>query len=740
MNNSKKFIAGMSALAIAVCSVPACIFAEETAPSTSVVVQEGFESENHGFTARENQSTVKIVNDGTAHGGDGYLLCTDRKKSWHGPQFLLDETFIAGKEYIASAWVKTPWYGTVTMSMQYTDSSGTAHYTNLKSAISQGDWAEIADVKFSVPKNATGIYIYFECSDANVDIAVDDFTITTAPVYQIQEDIPSLKNVYSPYFKFGGAVMASELANESTVNLIKKHYGSITFGNELKPENVLDKAACLEMAANGDDTNPQVTIDSARELLDFCRDNNIPVRGHVLVWHSQTPDWFFKENYADDGEFVSKEVMLKRMENYIKNLMELLEKDYSDVDFYAWDVVNEIWLDDGKPRQPGEQGSSGSNNSAWVKVFGDNSFVDYAFEYARKYAPEGCKLYYNDFNEYMPSKTAAIVDMATRLKEKGLIDGIGMQSHLDVSFPSVSAYEKALKAFSETGLDIQITELDATTSDVSEAGFEKQAQYYSDIMDLAVKYSDSISAVIIWGTTDDKSWRAAKCPVLFNEDFTAKPCFYSIVDGLEENPEVTTTEPVVTEAPEVTTASDTEITSVSESIDDTRTSQLVVVKMSDDTISCRDMNGKDVTITIPDDQKGTLENIEAGDTIIIGYDDDLTKPLWIDLLKKAETTIETETTEVLTTENPDATESTTSVSGGNSELPEPTLLGDVNADGSVDIVDVTALKQSILKLTELTPEQSANANVIKDDEPAGTIDVKDLGQLIKYIIKVIDKF
>lgn len=63
-----------------------------------------------------------------------------------------------------------------------------------------------------------------------------------------------------------------------------------------------------------------MNIDAARKQLDFVKENNIKVRGHVLVWHSQTPDWFFKENFNDDGAWVSKEVMIKRLENYIKIL------------------------------------------------------------------------------------------------------------------------------------------------------------------------------------------------------------------------------------------------------------------------------------------------------------------------------------------------------------------------------------------------------------------------------------
>ena len=47
------------------------------------------------------------------------------------------------------------------------------------------------------------------------------------------------------------------------------------------------------------------------------------------------------------AHWVDKDTMLKRMENYIKNVMEGLATQYPDVEFYAWDVVNEAWLDDG---------------------------------------------------------------------------------------------------------------------------------------------------------------------------------------------------------------------------------------------------------------------------------------------------------------------------------------------------------------------------------------------------------
>lgn len=551
MNSKRKKIAAGILSAVMLCSVvPVANVLTSTdnlsyysvsAEENDVIYSTGFEDGTVGnFVPRMNPGDSVVLSAETgadAKSGNGYLKCTGRQKAWQGIKYPGDD-LQPGKEYVVNASVKAEWYSEISLSLEYNDASGTTHWENIKKVVSQGEWQDFSDVKFMFPINSTNRSFYFECtSEAKANLFLDDFELKNAPVYEIEKNIPSLKDVYSNYFKFGTAATASEIASESAQALVKKHFNSLTPGNELKPESLLDQKACQE---KGNNVNPIINIAPARSILDFCRDNDIPVRGHVLVWHSQTPGWFFKENFDSNGEFVSKEVMLQRMENYIKNVMEALAEEYPTVNFYAWDVVNEAWLDDGSYRKPGTYDED-TNKSGWVQVFGDNSFIPYAFEYARKYAPEGCKLYYNDFNEYMPQKTAAIVQMANELKEKGLIDGIGMQSHLDVrsgsdAFPGISAYEKAMKAFVETGLDVQVTELDATVNGSTDELFEAQAQYYSDILDVCMKYADNISAVVLWGTTDDKSWRASKYPLIFNEDFTAKPAYYSIIDGLDIPP------------------------------------------------------------------------------------------------------------------------------------------------------------------------------------------------------------
>ena len=557
-HTAKKVLAGLLGAVLLSTSIPFATVTAADAETGAIIYSSDFEDSSASlpFTGRGGVESISITSS-QAHSGSSSMMVSDRTKGWHGPQLLLDDICEPNKEYTVSAFAKPEWYNSIKLSLEYTDAAGERHYSNLATQTSNGDWVEFSNIKFSFTSEVSKVYVYFECNDIS-KLYIDDFTLAEAPIIPIQDDIASIKDVYNGYFKIGTAIMASNLASPSFMDLVEKHFNeSITFGNELKPDYVLDQAASQ---ASGDNTNPQVNFSQADALLKYCGKNKIPVRGHTLVWHSQTPDWFFKENFSDNGDWVDKDTMLKRMENYIKNVMEGLATQYPDVEFYAWDVVNEAWLDDGNPRKAGSSKSEDSNSSAWVRIFGDNSFIEYAFQYARKYAPKNCKLYYNDFNEYMPGKTTAIYNMAMELKEKGLIDGIGMQSHLDVGFPTASTYRKAIDKFASTGLDIQVTELDITTSDTSEAGLEKQAQLYSDIFDIYTDYADSISAVVVWGVTDDQSWRATRVPLLFDENFQAKPAYYSIVDNVEPKVTTTTTTEITTGTTPAETTTTTEPT------------------------------------------------------------------------------------------------------------------------------------------------------------------------------------
>ncbi len=346
-----------------------------------------------------------------------------------------------------------------------------------------------------------------------------------------------------------------ELGPAPAKELILKHYNCLTFGNELKPDAVLDYDATIAyMEANdGDQVNPQVNLRAARALFEFAQKYNIPVRGHTLVWHNQTPDWFFRENYSQDSSapWASKEVMLQRLENYIKNVMNLIEETYPDVEIYAWDVVNEA-VDPNTStgmRNPGSNNVT-SGNSLWMQTVGKD-FIEKAFEYARKYAPAGCKLFYNDYNEYEDRKSDLIYDILANLKSKNLIDGMGMQSHWTMEYPSINMFETAVRKYNKLGLEIHLTEIDMRQPNNDSYSLNAQAARYKTFINKAVelkKEGMNITAIIFWGVTDKTSWLGGY-PLLFDGDYKAKPAFYSIIEDYKDGTPTITPTPLVTPTP-----------------------------------------------------------------------------------------------------------------------------------------------------------------------------------------------
>ena len=517
---------------------------------TEIKLDDKFESDFEDGTQRWNGRGSATAERSTtyAHSGNASLYVSGRTQLWNGSTRSVSDIMEAGGYYKVGTYVlyDGDQYSDTqkfSINLQYDYNGKENYYTIATETAKKGEWQYVGS-EFTAPEGATNFYIYVQTGYTSapkeqdlMNFYMDDAVGERLPDPTIQDDIASLKDAYSDYFKIGCACTGSEFAQGATKDLIKKHYNSLTLGNELKPDSVLDQALSQKyVAETGDDTMPQISLNEADEMLKFAGENKIPVRGHVLVWHSQTPDWFFKENFDPNGAWVSKDKMTKRLENYIKTVMETLKKDYPDVEFYAWDVVNEAASDAGTIRD------AGSNNevdgqSAWVKVYGDQSYIPLAFEFAKKYAPAGCKLFYNDYNEYSPNKQAYIIsDILKPLVEKNLIDGVGMQSHISMSYPTIDLYKSAMQQYADLGLEIQVTELDVSEKSNEYANQLALAQRYQDVFKMYKEMKDSgvnLSAVVLWGITDSTSWIGGY-PLLFDKDYQAKPSYYAVIDTNSE--------------------------------------------------------------------------------------------------------------------------------------------------------------------------------------------------------------
>ena len=363
-------------------------------------------------------------------------------------------------------------------------------------------------------------------------------SFASSPVTASAATVPSnanLLNTYKNVFgKVGTTSSASAFFDGNTRQLITKEYNSYTAENEMKPDAILGSYAQTISVSQAksmgyyipygysESTVPKLNFSTVDNLLKTCYENGLSMRGHTLVWHSQTPDWFFRYGYNANNAYVDQNTMNKRMEFFIKSYMgHVCSSQYSSV-VYAWDVVNEFLH---------------ASNSGWQKIYGNPSpyadFIKQAFRYAYDTLSyfkqtDKVKLFYNDYNTYM--EVDDVIKLINNINSSGKIcAGVGMQSHLTTSFPSVAYYKNALSKFRQAGFEIQVTELDVgCTSEYT------QAQYYYDLMTAILeekKAGANITALVFWGLCDNTSWRKNEKPLLYSNYNVKKPAYDKVLQA-----------------------------------------------------------------------------------------------------------------------------------------------------------------------------------------------------------------
>ena len=427
----------------------------------------------------------------------------------------------------------------------------------------------------------------------------------------LADSVPSIKQTYSDTFDYIGLAVEygnfglkytgnnkytgtythdktwgtpSELYYSEVQQGISKHANTITLGNELKPQFLLQwwdgndssQSKKTFTASNGktidvpDKLNGEALIYAT---LNAAKNAGVKMRGHVLTWHSQTPEGFFREKYSKDGALVSKEVMTARHEWYIKTVLECVAqweinngyagKETGNHLIWAWDVVNEAMADDAGTTYTGTnqnwlRGSTAgtkdkdpaNGGSRWYEIYKNEEFIINAFRFANAYAPADVKLCYNDYNEYMANKTSAIEHIA-RLIKKGAeqsiagksvsprLDAIAMQSHVGTSWPSLSEYESALKKFLAIA-DVHVSELDFN-AETQQAAEKAYADYFKMLKNYGKNYSNpyKITCVTIWGINNESSWinpsnGKTTYPLLFNkvgDTYDTNNSFWAVINS-----------------------------------------------------------------------------------------------------------------------------------------------------------------------------------------------------------------
>ena len=355
---------------------------------------------------------------------------------------------------------------------------------------------------------------------------------------------PALKDVFAGKFILGAAINDAQITGEDILgdSVLIRHFGAI------EPENCLKSGEVMPVFG-------QYDWILADKYVEFGEKYGLEVYGHCLIWHSQcTPDFCFDEK----GALISPELLKERMKQHISTMVGRYKGHIK-----GWDVVNEAIMEDGSYRE-----------SPFYRILGEE-FIPWAFQCAYEADPD-CELYYNDYSMHEPAKLEAVINMAKKLKERGIrIDAIGFQGHLGMDYPDLALYERHIRRVKEeTGLDVCITELDMSilptltrSADLGEMSFSEAMQNpeiharmaekfnpyangipediykqwndrMADFLNMFVRNSDVIRRVNVWGICDSDSWKNGwpiperqDSPLWFDRNYKLKPFLHDYLYG-----------------------------------------------------------------------------------------------------------------------------------------------------------------------------------------------------------------
>lgn len=469
-----------------------------------------FDSSFDGWYPRSNGGAALSIVQGS-------IRITGRSQDWHSPGRDFD--LVPGKAYELQVLVYQDEADSASFILSAAHKKGGREtYTNIvRQEVPRAVWTALSGDFIAGEYDSFVLYVE-TLGSPGLSFQMKSFSALSKKTV-LDAELPSLKALYAPYFDFGNAVMRVEAINSQLMDFYASQFSIMTHGNELKPENVLDIPASARLARE-DQSAVAVKLDAARPLLVYAREHGIKIHGHVLVWHNQTPDAFFRENYSRTGPYLSREVLLARLDNYIRQVFEALEAEFPGL-VVSFDVVNEA-IDDA---------SGKLRDSNWTRIVGQD-FVNQAFALARKHAPEGMALYYNDYSTPYQPKLEGILALLQSLKAEGTIDGHGFQCHYHLHTPSIAQLKTAMDKVIALGLRLRMSEMDILVDAASDDNFARQARRYGEILALFRDYAAHIDAVHTWGVTDNYSWKASQFPLLFDGKGQPKPAFFAVVDPL----------------------------------------------------------------------------------------------------------------------------------------------------------------------------------------------------------------
>jgi endo-1,4-beta-xylanase len=343
-------------------------------------------------------------------------------------------------------------------------------------------------------------------------------------------DVLPLKDAFKDQLLIGAALDSRRSPLE--IDLATAHFSAITPENSMKPMAVQPTEGRFDFA-------------DADRIVELAVKSGATPIGHCLVWHSQTPRWFFQR---PDGQTAGRELALPRLRKHIATVVGHYKGRVKQ-----WDVVNEAISD--TPDQLLRQ-------SSWLKAVGED-YIGEAFRTAHEADPHAI-LIYNDYNiERRDKRRKALQLLRSLIEKKVPMHAVGIQGHWLLNSPDFAEVEESIKQYADLGLKVMITELDISvlprrsqgadiskterpsaeqrakldpyTQGLPDTVAQQQAERYRQAFAMFLRHKKVIGRVTLWGTHDGHSWLnnfpvrgRTDYPLLFNRQGRPKAAFFAV--------------------------------------------------------------------------------------------------------------------------------------------------------------------------------------------------------------------
>lgn len=263
----------------------------------------------------------------------------------------------------------------------------------------------------------------------------------------------------------------------------------------------------------------EYTWESGDKAVSEAQKNSMFIRGDHLVYGMSN----FKWTYLKDIKGTSRDELIDVLKTHVREVV----VHYKDkINLYT--VVNEYL--DNNPNDP------------FAMIIGSD-YVDIAFQTARETDPKAILLYNDTRIETRNGKNySEALRIVKRLNQKGLIDGVGFQMHVDGSVPINK--EELIATMQSFGVPVYITEFDVAMGKIKGKSDDEVKEIQAEQFKIGIEAcleSGVCKSVDFWDIGDSNSWlvrnggNPAEMPTLLDDELNPKPAYYSVLEVLYEN-------------------------------------------------------------------------------------------------------------------------------------------------------------------------------------------------------------